>query len=65
MCIRDRHYGIRQLSVCGKKLSSNFEEIEAFKKRFQEFIETESLTDDQIFNCDESGLNFVTKCYNI
>ncbi|XP_028660410.1 jerky protein homolog-like [Erpetoichthys calabaricus] len=51
-------YGIRQLCVCGEKLSSNFEEMEAFKKRFQEFIETESLTGDQIFNCDESGLNY-------
>lgn len=53
-----KRYGIRQLSVCGEKLSSNFEEMEGFKKRFQEFIETESLTGDQIFNCDESGLNY-------
>ncbi|KAM6459279.1 jerky protein homolog-like [Liasis olivaceus] len=53
-----KHYGIHQLSVCGKKLSSNFQEMEAFKKKFQDFIETESLTGDQIFNCDESGLNY-------
>ena len=58
MCIRDRRYGIHQLSACGEKLSSNFEEMEAFKKIFHEFIETESLTGDQIFNCDESGLNY-------
>ncbi|KAJ8870486.1 hypothetical protein PR048_029509 [Dryococelus australis] len=32
--------------------------MEAFKKRFQKFIETESLTGDQILNCDESGLNY-------
>ncbi|KAK9710493.1 hypothetical protein QE152_g25985 [Popillia japonica] len=51
-------YGIRQLCVCGEKLSSNIEEMEAFRKRFQEVIKSESLTGDQIFNCDETGLNY-------
>lgn len=32
--------------------------MEQFKKRFQTFIEAEGLTGDQLFNCDETGLNF-------
>lgn len=53
-----KRYGIRQLNICGEKLSSNVEEMEKFKKRFQELIEAEGITGDQIFNCDETGLNF-------
>uniref|UniRef100_H9GL84 HTH CENPB-type domain-containing protein n=1 Tax=Anolis carolinensis TaxID=28377 RepID=H9GL84_ANOCA len=53
-----KRYGIRLLSVCGEKLSSNYQEMEAFKKKFQDLVETESLTDDQIFNCDETCLNY-------
>lgn len=53
-----KRYGIRQLNICGEKLSSNFQEMEQFKKKFQDFVETESLTGDQLFNCDETGLNF-------
>nr|XP_016847311.1 PREDICTED: jerky protein homolog-like isoform X1 [Anolis carolinensis] len=53
-----KRYGIRQLSACGEKLSSNYQEMEAFKKRFQDFVETESLTGDQIFNCDETSLDY-------
>lgn len=29
-----------------------------FQERFQDFIKTKSLTGDQIFNYDESGLNY-------
>lgn len=53
-----KRYGIRQLSICGEKLSSNFEGMAAFKKKFHALIELESLTGDQIFNCDETGLNY-------
>ncbi|XP_060616128.2 jerky protein homolog-like isoform X3 [Anolis sagrei] len=53
-----KRYGIRQFSVCCEKLSSNDQELEAFKKKFQDFVETESLTSDQIFNCDETGLSY-------
>ncbi|XP_062829389.1 zinc finger protein with KRAB and SCAN domains 7 [Anolis carolinensis] len=53
-----KRYGIRLLSVCGEQLSSNYQEMEAFKKKLQDFVETESLMDDQIFNCDETCLNY-------
>ncbi|KAJ8897400.1 hypothetical protein PR048_002746 [Dryococelus australis] len=53
-----KSYNIRQLSVCGEKFSLHFEEMGAFKKICQEFIETESITGDQISNYDESGLNY-------
>lgn len=53
-----KRYGVRQLCICGEKLSSDFDEMKAFKKKFLDLVETESLTDDQIFNCDETGLNY-------
>ncbi|KAJ8888176.1 hypothetical protein PR048_007663 [Dryococelus australis] len=43
-----KRYSINQLSVCGEKLSSNFEEMEAFKKIFQERIETYSVTTETL-----------------
>ncbi|XP_042315488.1 jerky protein homolog-like [Sceloporus undulatus] len=53
-----RRYGVCQLCICGEKLSSDFQEMETFKKKFLDLVETESLTADQIFNCDETGLNY-------
>ncbi|XP_042295721.1 jerky protein homolog-like [Sceloporus undulatus] len=53
-----KRYGVRQLCICGEKLSSDFEEMQTFRKKFLDLVETESLTDDQIFNCDETGLNY-------
>lgn len=53
-----KRYGVRQLSVCGEKLSGNDESVLKFKDSFHKFIESEGLTGDQIYNCDETGLNF-------
>lgn len=49
-------YGIRQLNICGEKLSADRDAVDVFKTEFQEF--TEGYTKDQIYNADETGLNF-------
>lgn len=53
-----KRYGMRQLNVCGEKLSANDEIIPAFTKSFKEFIKKEELSVEQIFIYDETGLNF-------
>jgi len=51
-------YNIRQYSVCGEKLSSDTCETDVFKNNFQKIIEKENLHLYQIFNADETGVNF-------
>lgn len=46
------------LSIDGEKLSANPEASEDFITDFSEFVEKNQLCSDQIFNCDETGLNF-------
>lgn len=51
-------YGIRFLEMSGEKLSADESEIEAFKLQLKNKIETDGLTPDQIYNADETGLNW-------
>ena len=51
-----KRHGIRQLSFQGEKLSADSDAAVEFTKSFPEFAKGYSL--DQIFNCDETGLNF-------
>lgn len=53
-----KRYGVRQLTVSGEKLSGDMASVRIFKDNFQKLIESEGLTGDQIYNCDETGLNF-------
>ena len=53
-----KRYGVRQLSICGKKLSGDTEGMFQFKENFQKFIEVEGLTGKQLYNCDKTGLNY-------
>lgn len=53
-----KRYGVRQLTVCGEKLSADVSSIEKFKQDFKKQIEDSGYTCDQIYNCDESGLNY-------
>lgn len=48
---------LRQLKICGEKLSVNSEVVGEFCNKFQQIIEQENLTVNQIYNCDETGLN--------
>ena len=55
-----RRYGIRKLAICGEKLSAQtqMEELQAFKRRLHAIIMKKNLVAEQIYNCDETGLNF-------
>uniref|UniRef100_A0A1B6ERC5 HTH CENPB-type domain-containing protein n=1 Tax=Cuerna arida TaxID=1464854 RepID=A0A1B6ERC5_9HEMI len=45
-----QRYGVKQLSICGEKLSADPNSVGEFKIKFQELIEKEGLTGDQIYN---------------
>ena len=49
-------HGIRQLSVSGESLSGDKVGADSFVREFQDIISSENLTQDQIYNADESGL---------
>ena len=52
---KDRH-GIRALSVQGESLSAAADSVEPFKEELSKIMEERSLTLNQVFNCDETGL---------
>lgn len=53
-----KRHGIQQLSVQGEKLSGDNEQAEQFKVSFRKLVKEKNFTLHQIFNCDETGLNF-------
>ena len=53
-------HGIRELKIQGKKLSGDTDAVECFKKEFEQIVERHQLTPSQIYNADETGLNW--KC---
>lgn len=53
-----KRYGIRQLNISGEKLSADCDEVVKFKESFKNLIAKENLKMEQLFNCDETGLNF-------
>uniref|UniRef100_A0A1B6M632 HTH CENPB-type domain-containing protein n=1 Tax=Graphocephala atropunctata TaxID=36148 RepID=A0A1B6M632_9HEMI len=53
-----KRYGVRKLEITGEKLSANPEDVKKFKSFLHELLEKKQITGDQLFNCDESGLNF-------
>ena len=54
-CMR---HGIRKLFFQGEKLSADKEAADQFVPRFRKLVEEKSLSQNQIFNCDEMGLNY-------
>lgn len=53
-----KRYGVRQVTVCGEKLSADFEAANSFRNDLNDLIKSENLTNEQLYNCDETGLNF-------
>ena len=53
-----RRYGIHQLSVQGEKLPGNDQSTKEFIPEFRRYVCDKNLTLNQIFTCDETGLNF-------
>lgn len=55
---KNRH-GIRELNIEGEKMSAaSAETVEAFKRKFKKMIEESGLSREQIYNADETGLNY-------
>lgn len=55
---KTRH-GIREIKIEGEKLSAaNIETVNAFKVKLQQIIDENNLTREQVYNADETGLNF-------
>ena len=54
---KQRH-GIRSVKVSGEIRSSDLEAAEAFLPELQRVVESEGLVPAQIYNCDETGLNW-------
>jgi hypothetical protein len=53
-----KRHGIRNLSLQGEKLSADPDASKHFISTFSDYVEEKHLTLHQIFNCDETGLNF-------
>lgn len=55
---KNRH-GIRQLNIEGEKMSAaSVETVNEFKAKFQQMIDDNQLSRDQVYNADETGLNY-------
>ncbi|GBM55383.1 Jerky -like [Araneus ventricosus] len=53
-----KRHGVHQLCITGKKLSSDYMATEEFIKEIDDLISSENYLAQQVYNCDESGLNF-------
>ncbi|XP_065840186.1 jerky protein homolog-like [Oscarella lobularis] len=53
-----KRYGIREISLQGEKASADEKAACEFVEKFQKFISEEKYSLDQIFNLDETGLQF-------
>lgn len=51
-----KRYGLRYLAVCGEILSACPENVAPFKCKLEQKIKSMDLTNDQIYNADETGL---------
>lgn len=51
-----KRHGIREIGLHGEKLSGDQEAADDFQRDFEEFVLSEDLSYEQIYNADESGL---------
>lgn len=51
-----KRFGIRRLAVVGEKLSSQAEYVQPFKNELELLIKRHHLTEQQLYNADETGL---------
>lgn len=54
---KSRH-GIRELQIEGEKLSANTTAADSFKTKFKNILNTENYSLENIYNADETGLNW-------
>ncbi|GBL73753.1 Jerky -like [Araneus ventricosus] len=55
---KKKRYGVRQMTICREKLSADFEAANEFRTELNNLMVKENLTEEQLYNCDETGLNF-------
>ena len=53
-----KRHGIHELVEHDEQLSADRPAAESFVESFRTFVADENFSNDQIFNCDETGLNF-------
>ncbi|KAJ4428441.1 hypothetical protein ANN_24478 [Periplaneta americana] len=53
-------YGVRPLAICGERMSADTVAAEEYKTTFRDLVSKLELSLQQIYNCDEIGLNI--KC---
>lgn len=51
-------YGVRKLQISGEKLSADESSVKGFKLVCHALVEREGLTGEQLYTCDETGLNY-------
>ena len=49
---------MHSLNTQGESLSADSSSVEPFRERFLKIVADDGLTRDQVFNCDETGLNW-------
>ncbi|XP_015119438.1 jerky protein homolog-like [Diachasma alloeum] len=54
---KERH-GVKFVTIAGEKLSADVEGANEYREEFKEIRAEEGVCSHQIFNCDETGLNF-------
>ena len=52
------HHGIRYVTISGEKLSADDEGAKEFSLKFKKIVEENELAPDQVYNIDETGLNY-------
>lgn len=53
-----KRHGVHFLGVCGEKLSADQPAASDFSEKLKQIIERENLTPEQVYNIDETGLNY-------
>jgi hypothetical protein len=51
-------HGIQKLDISGEKLSANSAVIVEYREQFKEKVAKLNLVREQVYNCDETGLNW-------
>lgn len=53
-----KRYGVRQVTISGESLSANKEAVPRFKSYLFELMDDLGISGEQLYNCDETGLNY-------
>ncbi|XP_068994150.1 tigger transposable element-derived protein 2-like [Neodiprion pinetum] len=53
-----QRHKIRNKKICGEKLSADTAAADEYKSQFKDFVIEEGLSLDEVFNCDETPLNY-------